>query len=51
MIGGLFIGIGESLTKGYVSSKLTDAVVFGVLIIVLLIKPSGIMGRRAGEKV
>ena len=51
MIGGLCIGIGESLTKGYISSKLTDAVVFGILIIVLLIKPSGIMGRSVGEKV
>ena len=51
MIGGLCIGIGESLTKGYISSRLTDAVVFGILIIVLLIKPSGIMGRSAGEKV
>jgi branched-chain amino acid transport system permease protein len=51
MIGGLFIGIAESFTKGLVSSKLTDAVVFGILIVVLLIKPSGIMGRSAGEKV
>jgi branched-chain amino acid transport system permease protein len=50
MVGGLCIGIGESLAK-FVNSKLTDAVVFGVLIIVLLIKPSGIFGRRAGEKV
>jgi branched-chain amino acid transport system permease protein len=51
MIGGLCIGIGASITKGYISSKLTDAVVFGILIIVLLIKPSGILGRNAGEKV
>jgi len=51
MIGGLAIGVGESLTRGYISSRLTDAVVFGILIIVLLIKPSGIMGRGAGEKV
>jgi branched-chain amino acid transport system permease protein len=51
MIGGLCIGVGETLTKGYISSKLTDAVVFGILIIVLLVKPSGIMGRGAGEKV
>ncbi|MDR1471894.1 MAG: branched-chain amino acid ABC transporter permease [Synergistaceae bacterium] len=51
MIGGLCIGIAESLTKGYISSKLTDAVVFGILIVVLLIKPSGILGRRQNEKV
>ena len=51
MIGGLCIGVAESLTKGYVSSQLTDAVVFGILIVVLLIKPSGIMGRQQNEKV
>jgi branched-chain amino acid transport system permease protein len=51
MIGGIFIGVAESFTKGFISSKLTDAVVFGILIVVLLIKPSGIFGVRAGEKV
>ena len=51
MVGGIFIGIAESFTKGFISSKLTDAVVFGILIVVLLIKPSGIFGVRAGEKV
>jgi branched-chain amino acid transport system permease protein len=51
MLGGLCIGIAESMTKGYISSQLTDAVVFGILIVVLLIKPSGILGRRLSEKV
>ena len=51
MTGGLCIGIAESLTKGYVSSQLTDAVVFGILIVVLLVKPSGIFGRPHSEKV
>jgi branched-chain amino acid transport system permease protein len=51
MIGGFCIGIGESVTKGFINSKLTDAVVFGVLIFVLLMKPSGIFGRAGGEKV
>jgi branched-chain amino acid transport system permease protein len=51
MLGGLCIGVGESVTRGFVSSKMTDAVVFGVLIAVLLIKPSGILGRGSGEKV
>jgi branched-chain amino acid transport system permease protein len=51
MVGGIFIGVAESFTKGFISSKLTDAVVFGILIVVLLIKPSGIFGARAGEKV
>ena len=51
MFGGLFIGIAETLTKGYISSRLPDAIVFGILIVVLLIKPSGIFGRSQSEKV
>lgn len=51
MLGGFLIGIAESLTKGYISSQLADAVVFGILIIVLLLKPTGILGRGVREKV
>ncbi|SMC55368.1 branched-chain amino acid ABC transporter permease [Papillibacter cinnamivorans] len=51
MIGGLVIGLAESLTKGYISSQLADGVVFGILIVVLLIKPTGLMGRSMNEKV
>ena len=51
MIGGFIMGVAESLTKGFISSQLADAVVFGILIVVLLVKPSGIMGLRAHEKV
>ncbi|MCL1964943.1 MAG: branched-chain amino acid ABC transporter permease [Firmicutes bacterium] len=51
MLGGFIMGIAESLTKGFISSQLADAVVFGILIVVLLVKPSGILGRRAHEKV
>jgi branched-chain amino acid transport system permease protein len=51
MLGGLCIGIAESLTKGYASSQLADAVVFGILIVVLLLKPTGILGRNTREKV
>lgn len=51
MVGGFIIGIAESFTKGYISSKLADAVVFGILILVLLIKPVGILGRGKREKV
>ena len=51
MIGGLIMGVAESLTKGYISSTLSDAVVFGILIIVLLLKPSGIMGKNVKETV
>lgn len=51
MLGGFLMGIVESMTKGFVSSQLADAVVFGILIIVLLVKPSGILGKRSNEKV
>ena len=51
VIGGLLIGIAESLTKGYISSSLADAVVFGILIVVLMIKPTGLLGRKINEKV
>lgn len=51
MLGGVIMGIAESLTKSYISSQLSDAVVFGILIIVLLIKPAGIFGKNTREKV
>ena len=51
MLGGIVIGLVESMTKGYISSQLADAFVFGILIIVLLVKPAGIMGKNVGEKV
>lgn len=51
MIGGLLIGIIEILGKAYISSQLADAIVFAVLIIVLLVKPSGILGKNIQEKV
>ncbi|WP_058485342.1 branched-chain amino acid ABC transporter permease [Defluviitalea phaphyphila] len=51
MLGGFIMGIAESFTKGYISSQLADAVVFGILILVLSIKPSGIFGKNIKEKV
>lgn len=51
MWGGFAIGIAEALTKGFISTKLADAVVFGILIIVLLVKPTGFMGKNTKEKV
>ena len=51
MIGGLLLGVIESLSKTYISSTLSDAIVFGILIIVLLIKPTGILGKKINEKV
>ena len=50
-IGGILLGIIESLSKAYISSQLSDAIVFSVLIIVLLVIPTGIMGRKISEKV
>ncbi|HOQ16248.1 MAG TPA: branched-chain amino acid ABC transporter permease [Defluviitaleaceae bacterium] len=51
MLGGFIMGIAESLTKGYISSQLADAVVFGILIVVLSLKPSGLLGKNVKEKV
>ncbi len=51
MIGGLILGVAETLTKGFISSQLADAVSFGILIIILIIKPSGILGKNTREKV
>ena len=51
MVGGIILGIIESLSKAYISTQLSDAIVFGVLVIVLLVKPSGLLGKKKNEKV
>jgi branched-chain amino acid transport system permease protein len=51
MIGGLFIGLCESFTASYISTKYTDLIVFGILIVTMLIRPTGIFGRPALQKV
>ena len=51
LIGGVILGVIENLTKAYISSQLSDAIVFSVLIIVLLVKPTGILGKKISEKV
>lgn len=51
MIGGLMLGVIESMSSGYISSELSDAIVFGVLVVVLLVKPSGLLGKNRIEKV
>ncbi len=51
MFGGFVIGLVESFTTSYVSSSMADAFVFLILIIVLIIKPAGILGKNVGEKV
>ena len=51
LLGGVQLGIIEILGKAYVSTELGDALVFGVLIIVLLVKPTGLLGKKIHEKV
>ena len=51
MIGGLIMGISEYMVVGYISSTYRDAIAFVILIIVLLIKPAGLLGRNVAEKV
>jgi branched-chain amino acid transport system permease protein len=50
-LGGLIIGVTETLVSGYISSTYRDAIAFGVLILILLIKPSGLLGKKEVEKV
>ena len=51
MIGGILLGVIEILSKAFISSELADAIVFGVLIVVLVVKPTGILGKKINEKV
>lgn len=50
-VGGILLGIIEILGRAYISSQLSDAIVFAVLVIVLLVKPTGILGKPIQEKV
>ena len=50
-LGGILLGLIETFTKAYISTDLSDAVVFAVLIVVLLVKPAGLLGRYVPEKV
>jgi len=51
MLGGLLLGLAEQLVAGYGTSQWRDAVAFAILIVVLLVKPSGLLGSTAAEKV
>ena len=51
MIGGLILGIIEIFSRAYISTELSDAIVFACLIIVLLVKPTGLLGKKVSEKV
>ena len=51
MLGGILLGVIENLAKRYISTELSDAIVFAVLIIVLMVKPTGLLGKQVNEKV
>ena len=51
MLGGVLLGIIETFSKAYLSTEFSDAIVFLVLIIVLLVKPAGLLGKQIQEKV
>jgi branched-chain amino acid transport system permease protein len=51
LIGGILLGIIEIFAKAYITTQLSDAIVFAVLIVVLLVKPTGLLGKKVSEKV
>ena len=51
MLGGILLGIIETFSKAYLSTQFSDAIVFSVLIIILLVKPVGLLGKQIQEKV
>ena len=51
LLGGILLGVIEILAKAYISTQLSDAIVFAVLIIVLLVRPTGLLGKQIREKV
>ncbi len=51
MIGGVLLGVIEVFSKAYISTQISDAIVFAVLIVVLLVKPTGLLGKKVNEKV
>jgi branched-chain amino acid transport system permease protein len=51
MLGGFLLGLAEQLVSGYGSSSWRDAVAFSILILILLVKPAGLLGKGEAEKV
>jgi branched-chain amino acid transport system permease protein len=51
VVGGLVIGLCESFSLSYISTKYSDLIVFGILILTMIVRPTGIFGRRALQKV
>jgi branched-chain amino acid transport system permease protein len=50
-LGGILLGIIEAMAKAYISTNLANSIVFAVLIIVLLVRPAGLLGKYVPEKV
>ena len=50
-LGGILLGVIEIFSRAYISQEVADAIVFAVLIVVLLVKPSGLLGKQMSEKV
>ncbi len=51
MLGGILLGVIEQMSKTYISTLWADAIVFGVLVLVLVLKPTGLLGKKISEKV
>ncbi len=51
MLGGMFLGIVETLASGYISPQWKDVIAYGILIVILIFRPTGILGERVAEKV
>ena len=51
LLGGILLGIIETFSKAYLSPQFSDAIVFAVLIVILLVKPAGLLGKQVQEKV
>lgn len=50
-LGGILLGVIEIFSRAYISQEVADAIVFAVLIVVLLVKPTGLLGKQISEKV
>ena len=51
MLGGVILGIAETMTKAYISSQYADAISYLILIVILLVKPAGLLGKKKVVKV
>ena len=50
LIGGILLGVIEIFAKAYITTQLSDAIVFAVLIVVLVVRPTGLLGKKISEK-